>query len=438
MAKNTTYDRSGQGNNGTLTPTGGLPKRVPGKIGQALDFDGIETDVDISQSSSLNNLDTLTISAWVQADSAGEGASGRIVEKTNAFIFDYHSNSNTRLTFGGARWTTDGYWRTPTDSFPPDGRWRHVLVTYDNSSTSNVPRMYINGIEQTVTELVAPVAPLVSETGTLRIGDSGTDDAWDGRIDDVRIYNRILSADEIRRLYKIGSTLVVNKSRADTLTDGLVGYWSFDGPDMSQSTNNVWAIDRSGQGNNGRLANTATSSVRVRGKIGQALDFDGVDDEVGVPQSSSLNNLTTLTLSAWVTADTTGGIGTGRIVVKSGAFSVPYMATDRIRFDAMRWTTDGVWRTNNNSFPPRTGWHHVLVTYDDSSTSNAPRIYFDGVEQSVELVITPVAPLVSETESIKIGSDGGDNDWDGNIDELRIYNRVLSEQEIRRLYQMGR
>src|SRR3989344_3799358 len=66
------------------------------------------------------------------------------------------------------------------------------------------------------------------------------------------------------------------------LNEGLVGFWSFDGPDMSQSANNVWALDRSGNNNNGVLKNMATSSARKAGKIGQALDFDGSNDHIYV------------------------------------------------------------------------------------------------------------------------------------------------------------
>ena len=57
------------------------------------------------------------------------------------------------------------------------------------------------------------------------------------------------------------------------LTNGLVGSWTFDGPDMAVDT----AFDRSGQGNNGTLTNGPT---RTEGKIGQALNFDGSDDDV--------------------------------------------------------------------------------------------------------------------------------------------------------------
>ena len=70
-----------------------------------------------------------------------------------------------------------------------------------------------------------------------------------------------------------------------TVNQGLVGWWTFDGPDMTGGT--VW--DRSGQGNHGSAIGMATSTMYAAGKIGQALKFDGVDDFVRVGNQSSLN-----------------------------------------------------------------------------------------------------------------------------------------------------
>ena len=79
-------------------------------------------------------------------------------------------------------------------------------------------------------------------------------------------------------------TAKINSSQNSKLTNGLVGMWSFNGPDMS----GVTAYDRSGQGNNGTLTNGPS---RVAGKIGQALSFDGVNDYVSIGNSATLQNL---------------------------------------------------------------------------------------------------------------------------------------------------
>ena len=102
-----------------------------------------------------------------------------------------------------------------------------------------------------------------------------------GAMDDVRLYNRAISADEIKRLYALGNTTHISTT-LDTkpnLDFGLVGHWTFDGKDMYTNVK-----DTSGQGNNGDLilgASGNTSTTTAPGKLGQALTFDGTDDYIG-------------------------------------------------------------------------------------------------------------------------------------------------------------
>ena len=88
-------------------------------------------------------------------------------------------------------------------------------------------------------------------------------------------------------------------SQNQKLTNGLVGLWSFDGADMAGTV----AYDRSGQGNNGTLTNGPSKAI---GKIGQGLQFDGVDDRV--PSGTSANFDFTyasskFTWSGWIRPD---------------------------------------------------------------------------------------------------------------------------------------
>src|SRR3989344_4561342 len=71
-------------------------------------------------------------------------------------------------------------------------------------------------------------------------------------------------------------------SRPSTLNSGLVGYWTFDGADVTDKV-----YDKSGQGNHGYFYGGATTTAKVKGKIGQALKFDGVDDRVNAGNISA-------------------------------------------------------------------------------------------------------------------------------------------------------
>ncbi len=95
---------------------------------------------------------------------------------------------------------------------------------------------------------------------------------FSGRIDDVRIYNRVLKADEIAQLYKLG-TANAGHSNTTAVSNGLVGYWTFDGGVTNWTTGTTQ--DVSGTGNTGSLSTMSTSSSPTVGKIGQAFTFNG-------------------------------------------------------------------------------------------------------------------------------------------------------------------
>jgi len=108
---------------------------------------------------------------------------------------------------------------------------------------------------------------------------------FQGAIDEVRIYNKALTTADIQTLYQQTAT------SSSTNVPGLVAYWNFD------EGSGTIAADSSGNGNNGTLVNGPSWTNGIKGK---ALLFDGVDDNVTVPNSNSLNLANSFTLSAWV------------------------------------------------------------------------------------------------------------------------------------------
>jgi hypothetical protein len=88
------------------------------------------------------------------------------------------------------------------------GAWQHVALTYDTGSAANRPIFYRNGVVVTTTVQTAPAGSRSSDAAsTLSIGNTtALDRTFDGAIDDVRIYNRILSASEIGTLATVMPT----------------------------------------------------------------------------------------------------------------------------------------------------------------------------------------------------------------------------------------
>ncbi len=217
--------------------------------------------------------------------------------------------------------------------------------------------------------------------------------------------------------YEVGSNL-----RLIAQSEGLVGWWSFD-----EGSGTV-ARDLSGNNNNGTLVNGPTWTS---GKVGAALSFDGVDDYVNVPHSPSLNAPTQYTISAWV-------FGT---FVKPDTNPWNNVAVKLIPDNYGLWVSKdrflhhcaviaGV-RQCTNSNPgiiPQNEWVHVAATFDGTFM----RTYLNG---NVVVEGNFSGTLTTNTNPLEISRSG--NGWahmNGIIDELRIYNRSLTAEEIQAIY----
>jgi len=103
--------------------------------------------------------------------------------------------------------TSGGVWIT-NSNVPALGAWSHIVITYDQSSTSNDPIIYVDGVSVAVTEFDTPTGTPLNQYGSvLDIGNSSSfsspySGCLNGKIYDMRIYNRILTANDVNRLYQ--------------------------------------------------------------------------------------------------------------------------------------------------------------------------------------------------------------------------------------------
>src|SRR3989344_1477292 len=272
----TAFDHSGQNNSGTLT---GGPSRTIGKIGQGLSFDGND-DVRGSGINIANSA--FTISAWIKTSSFSNDVY-IAVGSENGLYDPNRDNKGLALQLTSA--TTINYSFYANDHTVTvsnmTGRWTHLVAVYTGTQAS----FYQDGVQ-----VLAPVAKgAFSGTSAWGIGSwESTSNTFGGyftgSMDDVSIYNRALSGDEIKRLYKIGATLKINTSiNNDSLANGLVGYWSMNAPDVAGTT----AYDRSGNSKNGSFLG---QDISPSGLVGW-WKLDGAS-------SGSIANVTTVDLEA--------------------------------------------------------------------------------------------------------------------------------------------
>ena len=449
MAGTAVYDKSGNGNRGILTNSPGL---IEGRIGQAINFDGA-TDAYLSAGTgaSVADLGPMTLSVWMKPRSEGKASGGVVAWKSGGganagWRFDFDSGASR---VNALRWRVDyttDLTREINDNQITLNTWQHVLLTWDGSTTAANVHIYIDGVEATYLTTTDATGSRTSDSASdLKIGRGdlgGAPQNFDGLIDDVRMYNRVLSADEIKRLYKMGGTLTVNQTtKTEALTRGLVGHWTFDGGDMA----GVVAYDRSGNNDRGILT---SSPVRVEGKIGQALQFDGTNANVQIadPASGVLDFASTsdFSVSGWFKR---AAPSTQRsLVSKKASGSTGYdvssagSAGSNKVIAAVSDGTNTATLTGSTNLSTLNVWNHFVFVWAKNSSGQAI-LYVNGVDDNAALTGAAVASVgdVSNAQILRIGdtSTGSSSKFLGLLDDIRVYNRALSADEVKRLYKMG-
>jgi hypothetical protein len=202
---------------------------------------------------------------------------------------------------------------------------------------------------------------------------------------------------------------------------GLVSWWSF-----NEGTGTI-AGDSSGNGNNG----TVNGGTWVAGKYGQALSFNGVSNYVSVVDSLGLRLTTTdFTITAWIKYQS----GTWAIISKGyGAHTANGYVMDVGGGAVHMRINNGVGSSvvvQSASLPIDT-WTYVAAVIDRSGNG---QIYLNGVPSGVPIDVSSKTNI-GNAEPLYIGRYGTVSDFNGKIDEVQIYNRVLSAGEIQDNFQ---
>lgn len=193
-------DKSKQHNNGTLAGTAGTPTAIAGKFGNALDFDSTDAQyVNVADSASLSITGNITISMWIKSNTKASASKFRVGVKkrrTGSDCYEIYFDENGYTKFivdtGTAKTITGG-----TDIF--DNAWHHVVGYYDGAKIY----LYIDNSSDATG--VAQTGSMTDTSDSLVIGFGASlhtiFEAFNGSIDDVRIFNRALSLREIADLY---------------------------------------------------------------------------------------------------------------------------------------------------------------------------------------------------------------------------------------------
>jgi hypothetical protein len=193
-------DTSGNTNTGTLTNMDSVTAWVARKSGTALQFDGIDDYVDCGNDASLDITDAITIELWLNPNVAGEGGpnAGPVAKAETGVDASWQLRYNAPGDYMGFQFNGDpegSTWVSVNQNLTP-GEWYHIAGTFDGTTI----RCYLNGLE-TDTNLLSAIK---SGNATLFIGQDGWGNIFNGAIDEVKIYNRALTVEEVRADYEAG------------------------------------------------------------------------------------------------------------------------------------------------------------------------------------------------------------------------------------------
>ena len=372
---------------------------VPGKLGQALSLDGVD---DYAEKIAFSGLPSsaITVSAWIKLDAHKNWNRVLNHEWVNNGWLLYTDASGTAI-FGVGQ---SGAQYNAIKSGLTVGSWYHLVGVYDGSNV----RIYVNGQEGTPR---AKSGLILDSGGNVDIGGA-QGDRFKGAIDDVRIYDKALTASDVAALYNLEGT------------SNLVAHWTLDTQNVDASRSSAEVRDVSGYNNHADLKNHPATTAP--GKLGQALSLDGVDDYAekiafsGLPSSA-------ITVSAWIKLD--AHKNWNRVLNHEWVNNGWLLFTD-----ASGTATFGVGQSGAQYNAIKAGltvgsWYHLVGVYDGSNV----RVYVNGQEG------TPRAKsglILDSGGDVDIGGAERDR-FKGAIDDVRIYNKVLTASEVQALYNVG-
>ena len=460
-------DSTENNNDGTETNV----TKVTGKIGQAADFDGVDSQIDCGSGTTIDDLFDSGgwVIGWIEPDSDGEGNAGDIFNKGDKWVVDGISEASGLLVlrfvydFDGA---ANGVWQTAVNI--PINKKTFFAIYYDNGAVGNDPTFFINNEKRTVangllTETTTPIGTRVSDAvDVLKIGNNPIQSqTFDGTIDEVRLATVI--PPNIDALVKtifnnqndpsafvtvlpqeqyVAKSSDVVQQILDSANDdqeilettdiqGLVSHIPFE-HDMLDAF----------ASNNGTLG--AGTEQYVRGKVGRfAFDFNG-STYINVANEGNFDTELTAKFSVSFWMKHTFGAVNGAIITKatSGAFDAgwgiwSHSGSQQVRLDIQNGTQEMVIRdsaTRNDGL-----YHHYIFTYDGSSTRAGMSLYVDGIKITPNLEgVASMTGSMLNNNAVTIGAWSGGTvilPSDTKEDEVRFYkDKELTQAEVTALF----
>jgi len=418
-------DESGNGNNGTVNGATLTEDRF-GNSNQSYFFNGDTDYISIPDGGGMLPAN-LTISSWIKipSDYSGNQGSGftriirsrffgytiSFIEPSNSLFFEIYTNSSA------------GTLIQTNNIVANDDNWHNVIGTFDGT----IAKFYFDGI--LVGQLPTNESSIFySSDGFVMFGKDGNSSVigtshFQGWLDDIAIYNRALTPEEITALYTgepVNPPTACNPLPSN-LQNGLVGYWPFCGN----------ANDESGNGNDGTV-NGATLTEDRFGVANAAYSFDGNGNYISIADNNDLLlENTDFSISAWILPISASN---GHIFYKgfsSGNSSKYIFAMYNQSLGFHINPPSNIWIVSDSI--PLGIWQLATTTKQGNLIS-----FFRNGELYGQQTLNYPIPNTSGVEARIGGAEpNGGGGWNGQLDDIGIWNRALSPEEVQQLYTLN-
>ena len=398
----TTDDEMGSVASGTIS--GAI--WTTGISGNALDFDGVDDRVVFADPPALDLQGSRTVSAWVKPDAFG---SYNVICAKYVWGFGLWvgSSGQLRAYIAGSS--------GPASSISANGAvsldaWQHVAMTFDIDGDRKI-HLYVNGEETTYSTQTAMVGSPVLNNSDFAIGsDSSARYYFSGLIDEVKVLDHALDAEQIAGESALaGDDAPVFCVRMDSGTGAVV-------------------YDGSLLGNNGSISGAGWTN----GVSGKALDFDGVNDSVSFGDVLDLDG--SRTVAAWIKPDQ---LGSYRIIFAKNMwqFGLWIDSYGRVRSFVAGSSATAQSLSSYDDTVSTGVWTHVAMAFDMDGDKKI-HLYINGEEVADYATQTALAgSVVLNDSAVRIGYGGASYLFDGVIDDVKVYDKALSAEDVFSLYE---
>ncbi len=410
-------DSSGNANDATAV---GMPTYNPtGHIDGSVIFNGSTDYFQLHGSPCVTGTKSRTVEGWIKTNSGKASIMtwGDYSARGSKWKFFFHDLVGTP----GALQVdvTGGYIVGSTDL--RDGQWHHIAAILRNDGSPNTDEieLYVDGREEeqysaVLSHVINTAAADNSLIGALKGGSGSVVYHFDGEMDDMLLYESALSASQI-----------ANRGG----WDGLLGHWPLDSD----------ATDSSGNAHDGTEAGGLTYTGT--GKVGGAAVFDGSDDYIEMVGYNGVTGNRSRTIAAWIKTSASGPMEIAYWGQAGSGVRWKFQLVDGVgTAGAIQLGVSGGYVVGSTNV--RDGqWHHVAAVLEDDGTpsANEIKLYVDG---NLEM-ISASANLPVQTGgdvNMMIGGILGTSviyNFDGQIDDVRLYGIALSQGQIQELVALG-